>query len=291
MDAFNQRLNAHFEAWLGPRDKRVRGMLLLDGYLPTLALTLGYLLVVWMGPRYMKHRQPYSCRGAMMLYNLGITILSFGMFSELVAAVWPGDYDFYCQSTHGPQEVDKKIINILWWYYFSKLLEFMDTFFFILRKNNHQVTFLHVYHHISMLNIWWFVMNWIPCGHSFFGPTLNCFVHVVMYSYYGLSAIPAVRPYLWWKKHITQLQLIQFGLTVFHALCAVVWPCGFSLGWLYFQISYMVSLVIFFLNFYTQTYKKHKASLKKDHQSGSTAFKNGHAKADPAPALKKRRVD
>lgn len=43
---------------------------------------------------------------------------------------------------------------------------------------------------------------------AFFGPTLNCFVHVVMYSYYGLSAIPAVRPYLWWKKHITQLQLV-----------------------------------------------------------------------------------
>lgn len=58
-------------------------MLLLDGYLPTLALTLGYLLIVWLGPRYMKHRQPYSCRGAMMLYNLGITILSFGMFSEV----------------------------------------------------------------------------------------------------------------------------------------------------------------------------------------------------------------
>lgn len=45
---------------------------------------------------------------------------------------------------------------------------------------------------------------------------------------------------------------IQFGLTVVHALSAVLWPCGFSLGWLYFQISYMVSLVIFFLNFYTQ---------------------------------------
>lgn len=68
-------------------------MLLLDGYLPTLALTLGYLLVVWMGPRYMKHRQAYSCRGAMMLYNLGITILSFGMFSEVkgpgVNKKWP----------------------------------------------------------------------------------------------------------------------------------------------------------------------------------------------------------
>lgn len=58
-------------------------MLLLDSYLPTLALTLGYLLIVWVGPRYMKRRPPYSCRAAMMLYNLGITILSFGMFSEV----------------------------------------------------------------------------------------------------------------------------------------------------------------------------------------------------------------
>lgn len=45
---------------------------------------------------------------------------------------------------------------------------------------------------------------------------------------------------------------IQFGLTVFHSLCAVAWPCGFSLGWLYFQISYMLTLVVFFLNFYVQ---------------------------------------
>ncbi|CAI9617091.1 unnamed protein product [Staurois parvus] len=61
-----------------------------------------------------------------------------------------------------------KIVRVLWWYYFSKLIEFMDTFFFILRKNNHQITVLHVYHHASMLNIWWFVMNWVPCGHSYF---------------------------------------------------------------------------------------------------------------------------
>lgn len=67
-----------------------------------------------------------------------------------------------------------QIIDVLWWYYFSKLIEFMDTFFFILRKNNHQVTFLHIYHHISMLNIWWFVMNWIPSGHcESFQPRMN----------------------------------------------------------------------------------------------------------------------
>ena len=39
---------------------------------------------------------------------------------------------------------------------------------------------------------------------------LNSFVHTVMYGYYGLSAIgPSMQKYLWWKKYITQLQLVR----------------------------------------------------------------------------------
>lgn len=45
---------------------------------------------------------------------------------------------------------------------------------------------------------------------AYFGASLNSFVHIVMYSYYGLSSIPALRPYLWWKKYITQMQLVGF---------------------------------------------------------------------------------
>lgn len=30
-----------------------------------------------------------------------------------------------------------------------------------------------------------------------------------MYSYYGLSSVPSMRPYLWWKKYITQGQLVS----------------------------------------------------------------------------------
>ncbi|XP_058507395.1 elongation of very long chain fatty acids protein 5 [Solea solea] len=288
MEAFNHKLNTHIDSWLGPRDQRVRGWLLLDDYPPTFALTVMYLLIVWMGPKYMQHRQPYSCRGLLVLYNLGLTLLSFYMFYELVSAVWHGGYNFYCQDIHSAPEVDKKVIKVLWWYYFSKVIEFMDTFFFILRKNNHQITFLHIYHHASMLNIWWFVMNWIPCGHSYFGASINSFVHVVMYSYYGLSAIPAVRPYLWWKRYITQLQLIQFFLTVSHTMSAVIWPCGFPMRWLYFQISYMVTLIILFANFYIQTYKKRSGS----RQKGSPA--HGHTNGTPSmehSAHKKLRVD
>lgn len=261
---------------MGPRDSRVRGWLLLDNYPPTFALTVFYLLIVWMGPKYMKNRQPFSCRGLLVVYNLGLTFLSLYMFYELVSAVWQGGYNFFCQDTHSAGETDHKIIRVLWWYYFSKLIEFMDTFFFILRKNNHQITFLHIYHHASMFNIWWFVMNWVPCGHSYFGASLNSFIHVLMYSYYGLSAIPAMRPYLWWKKYITQGQLIQFVITMAQTSCAVVWPCGFPMGWLYFQISYMVTLIFLFSNFYVKTYKSDGVSLKKDYENGSVATKNGH---------------
>ncbi|ELV11969.1 Elongation of very long chain fatty acids protein 5 [Tupaia chinensis] len=206
--------------------------------------------------------------------------LNSAKFESLVTGVWEGNYNFFCQGTRSAGESDMKIVRVLWWYYFSKLIEFMDTFFFILRKNNHQITVLHVYHHASMLNIWWFVMNWVPCGHSYFGATLNSFIHVLMYSYYGLSSVPSMRPYLWWKKYITQGQLLQFVLTIIQTSCGVIWPCSFPLGWLYFQIGYMISLIALFTNFYIQTYNKKGTSRRKDHlkdhQNGSVAAVNGH---------------
>ncbi|XP_077585153.1 very long chain fatty acid elongase 5 isoform X2 [Stigmatopora nigra] len=220
----------------------------------------------------MKHRPAYSCKGVLVLYNAGLTLLSLCMFWQLLCALLSGNYEFYCQKCHSSPEVDKKVMKVLWWYYFSKFIEFMDTVFFILRKNNHQITVLHVYHHTSMCNIWWFVMNWLPCGQSSFGPCFNSLVHVVMYSYYGLSAIPAMRPYLWWKKYITQLQLIQFLVTILQTLCAIMWPCGVPFGWLYFQITYVLTLIVFFTNFYIQTYKKYKRELR----NGSSLSTNGH---------------
>ncbi|XP_068137463.1 very long chain fatty acid elongase 5 isoform X1 [Hyperolius riggenbachi] len=276
MEAMDKAVNGYIDNLLGPRDPRVKGWFMLDNYIPTFVCTALYLFIVWIGPKYMQNRQPASCRGILVVYNLGLTLLSLYMFYELVTGVWEGGYNFFCQDTHSGGEADMKIVRVLWWYYFSKLIEFMDTFFFILRKNNHQITVLHVYHHASMLNIWWFVMNWVPCGHSYFGATLNSFIHVLMYSYYGLSAVPAMRPYLWWKKYITQCQLTQFVLTMTQTSCAMVWRCAFPMGWLYFQNCYMVSLIILFANFYIQTYNKKASSRRKDYQNGSASAVNGH---------------
>jgi hypothetical protein len=59
-----------------------------------------------------------------------------------------------------------QIANAVWWYYVSKLIEFCDTFFFILRKKDNQLTFLHVYHHSTMFSLWWIGIKWVPSGSS-----------------------------------------------------------------------------------------------------------------------------
>lgn len=48
------------------------------------------------------------------------------------------------------------------------------------------------------------------------------------------------------------LPQIQFILTICQTACAAIWPCGFPIGWLTFQISYMGTFVLLFSNFYIQ---------------------------------------
>ena len=42
---------------------------------------------------------------------------------------------------------------------------------------------------------------------------INCFVHIIMYSYYFLSGLgPSVQKYLWWKKYVTVLQMVRLSV-------------------------------------------------------------------------------
>ena len=44
---------------------------------------------------------------------------------------------------------------------------------------------------------------------AFLSAMINSLVHVIMYTYYGMSAVPSLRKYLWWKRHLTQFQLVS----------------------------------------------------------------------------------
>ena len=56
----------------------------------------------------------------------------------------------------------------------------------------------------------WPGARYVPGGHASFFGLLNTFVHIVMYFYYMMSAMgPQYQKYLWWKQHLTTLQMIQ----------------------------------------------------------------------------------
>ena len=81
--------------------------------------------------------------------------------------------------------------------------------FFVLRKKDRQISFLHVFHHSGMVFMSFGVVKYYPGGNIVFYGMLNSMVHTVMYLYYMLAAMgPEWQKFLWWKKHITRIQMV-----------------------------------------------------------------------------------
>ncbi|XP_078417083.1 ELOVL fatty acid elongase 8b isoform X3 [Cetorhinus maximus] len=131
--------------------------------------------------------------------------------------------------------------------------------FFILRKKYNQITFLHVYHHGTMIFNWWAGVKYVPGGQSFFIGLLNSFVHIVMYLYYGIAAMgPHMQKYLWWKRYLTMLQLLQFFGIAVHTSYNLFTDCDFPDGFNLFVFIYIITIIILFSNFYYKTYIQKK---------------------------------
>ncbi|GFV73045.1 elongation of very long chain fatty acids protein 4 [Trichonephila clavipes] len=99
-----------------------------------------------------------------------------------------------------------------WHLYLIKFVDLLDTVFFVLRKKQNQVSFLHVFHHAGMCLIYFWGLNNLYHAPGFYmaiGFGVNTMVHVIMYSYYCLAAFgPHMQKYLWWKRHLTRLQIV-----------------------------------------------------------------------------------
>lgn len=158
-----------------------------------------------------------------------------------------------------------------WWYYFSKFTEFFDTFFFVLRKKTSQVSTLHVIHHGVMPMSVWFGVKFTPGGHSTFFGLLNTFVHIIMYTYYLLTAMgPQYQKYLWWKKYLTALQMVQFILIMVHAFQLLFVDCNYPKAFVWWIGMHAVMFFFLFREFYRQSYNYKKSRSGKVQSNGYT---------------------
>ena len=246
------------EAWLYQADPRTRHWLLIqDSPVPVWIITLCYITIVMLGPCLIENRKPIQMQRFLVVYNMGQTALSLYMAAEILLSVIDAEYNILCtpyskKSWSNPKEM--RVAKILWLYFFSKAIDLVDTVCMILRKKHDQITFLHVFHHISILNIWWWAVMFIPGGLSWFGAWINSMVHTVMYLYYGLSAIPSLRGKLWWKRYITRIQLTQFVMTLGHTVYSLVTDCPFPSWGKKLLTCYMIVMLILFSNFYIRAY-------------------------------------
>uniref|UniRef100_A0A0K2TYL2 Elongation of very long chain fatty acids protein n=2 Tax=Lepeophtheirus salmonis TaxID=72036 RepID=A0A0K2TYL2_LEPSM len=262
---FDKMYGAHWEY----RDKRLDNWPLMFSIWPTLILCTLYLYFVYFwGKNFMKDKKSYEFKGLMNLYNLTQIYGSMYMFINFLKGGWLVDYNLLCQPVvynSDPSSKAMLMVSTCYICYLSKLLDLLDTVFFVFRKKNNQITFLHVFHHVSMPIYAWIEVRWLPGGHETFGPLINSFIHFLMYTYYFLSSLgPSMQKYLWWKRYLTQLQMIQF-LVVLIKSCLVIFgfvECGYPWQWSAITAGFMVAFFILFFQFYVQAYFNKTANKK-----------------------------
>lgn len=119
---------------------------------------------------------------------------------------------------------------------------------------------------------------WLTGGHSSFFGLLNTFVHIAMYTYYLLAALgPKIQPYLWWKRYLTSLQMVQFVLVMVHAFQLLFIECDYPRAFVWWIGMHAVLFYFLFRDFYNQAYKKSSAKVKKSTDNGKSVT-NGQEK-------------
>jgi len=243
-------------------DRRTNHWPLISSPVPTLTILGFYLYFVlsW-GPKYMANRKPYKLEGILIAYNFIQVLVSTFIFYEGMEGAWLKDYNWRCQPVNtSPNEEGMREARGVYVYFLAKISELLDTVFFVLRKKDRQISFLHMYHHTVMPMISWGATKYYPGGHGTFIGVINSFVHIIMYSYYLLAALgPQYQKYLWWKKHITNLQMIQFCAAFLHSAQLLYTDCGYPRWSVFFTLPNAIFFYFLFNNFYQKSYKPEAA--------------------------------
>ncbi|XP_059610225.1 uncharacterized protein LOC132257373 [Phlebotomus argentipes] len=229
----------------------------------TIAVLLLYLqFVLRWGPRFMEKRQPFNLRYIMIAFNAAQIVLCFNLLLDSLRLCYFQGYSLLCEPVdYATSERAVAIARGFYTYYLLKNLDLLDTVFFVLRKKQNQVTFLHVYHHTGMQLLAWHSVKYLPGGHGAFMGTLNCLVHVIMYFYYLLMAIsPRYKGSLWWKKYLTQLQIFQFFAILMHWLVLIPSDCGYPRFPVIIMVPQNLFMFFLFADFYYREYIRKKPS-------------------------------
>lgn len=155
-------------------------------YIPVIASCV-YLALVWSGRKWMSTRTAFGLRKPLILWNVGLAVFSmFGAVSvvpNFINTIFVHGLNYsLCNSIlSDPQMAVWGLLFVL-----SKVIEFGDTAFIVLRKS--PLVFLHWYHHVTVCVYSWYGLGRSSSAVGDWFAVMNFSVHSLMYSYYALKA-------------------------------------------------------------------------------------------------------
>jgi len=203
----------------------------------------------------MRDRKPFSLKGYLLVWNAALALFSiFGTLCTIPFLVnglrTASFYEILCDADTCTSDPNARWVL---WFCVSKLIEFGDTLFIVLKKR--QLIFLHWYHHIMTLLYCWYAVRWgayYSCAGWWFA-TMNLAVHSVMYSYYFVTTL-GIKPK--WNRLITQCQIFQMVAGLVVVLLTLQCPRWTDdLYGTIFGIGMYLSYFILFAQFFFERYK------------------------------------
>ncbi|XP_043671010.1 elongation of very long chain fatty acids protein AAEL008004-like isoform X1 [Vespula pensylvanica] len=238
-------------------DPRVKDWILFNPSI-IISLLFSYLYFVLVcGPRFMKNKQPFSLKTFIRCYDIfQIVVNSFIVF-KLIKGGWFTKLSIFCEPiAYSTDPANMELLSACWWACLTKFIDLIETGIFVLRKKDSQISFLHLYHHISTVLISWIFGKHYAAGMATFLPLVNCSIHVIMYTYYFLSTCgPSVQKIIHrYKFLLTITQMVQFVILICYALQSFSPNCDIDyIPGIIMIINLLINLVLFY-NFYKETY-------------------------------------
>ncbi|XP_046492413.1 very long chain fatty acid elongase AAEL008004 [Neodiprion pinetum] len=246
-------------------DSRTNDWWLISTPLPVMIIIASYLyFVLSCGPRYMRNTKPYFLRTFLTWYNIFQIIYNTWIIYKLITAGWLTHLTVGCEPIDyslDPMAVQQA--EVTWWTMILKIIDLSETAVFVLRKKDRQISFLHLYHHVTTVLIIWISVKYFAGGMCTFPIMVNSMVHVIMYTYYMLTARgPRLRKIMSFiKPYITIIQMIQFCVLLVHASQALSSSCDVSTtAAMVYIINLFINLFLF-IHFYRKNYTSQKKTV------------------------------
>ncbi|KAM7348129.1 very long chain fatty acid elongase F-like [Cochliomyia hominivorax] len=253
---FWSNLTAHFNS-IG-KDPRTNELPISNSYsLIILIITLYILLVLKIGPQFMDNRKPFNLKSVIQFYNIFQFFMNLYIFYGLTRYhFYSANYNWKCMR-YDPTDVSPiSMRKFVYLYFINKILDWLETIFFCLRKKFKQISFLHVYHHTIMVWAAFIYINLFYGSQFTVVGHINSFVHVLMYAYYFLSTLDINLNMQSMKKFMTSIQILQFfyfSVKMFVTISNNSW-CGLSNFYLTVLLIQNIFMTAMFTHFYWKTY-------------------------------------